>query len=400
MITIAKQDNIGSVLVIDDEEVVREVLSRMLARKGCTVEHATDGENGLAKAGEKPYDVVITDINMPRMDGFEFMENLRARDPEIPVIIVTAVGDVKNAVKAVRLGAYDFVHKPFGAGNELWSTVARAIELRRTRTESQAYHQRLEELNAQFTRELELARRVQECYAAGSLVPDDRLDLAGLYEPCFNVGGDLYGAFPIGERKYAFYMADVSGHGPSAALITAMIKMNIESLVERPDMRDLLSTPHVMLAELDRMLARLVGAGMFVTMVYAVLDFGQDTLSYCNAGHCSPVVLRSDAPKAILLEGGRNIALALASSLGGAYEGDSVSFGPGDSLVFCTDGLLEAGNPDREQYGVERLVQATETAGTSTAESLMQGISVSLREFGEGVQPHDDVAVLVARRKE
>ncbi|MEW6356622.1 MAG: fused response regulator/phosphatase [Planctomycetota bacterium] len=400
MITTASQCDPGKVLVVDDEIVVREVLSRMLSTKGCSVEQATDGEDGLAKIGERPYDVVITDIKMPRMDGFEFMEHLRALDPEIPVIIVTAVGDVKNAVRAVRLGAYDFVHKPFGAGNDLWNTVARAIEMRRTRLENEAYHRRLKEMNTQLTRELELARRVQECYAATSLVLDERLDLAGLYEPCFNVGGDLYGAFPIGETKYAFYIADVSGHGPSAALITAMLKMNIESLVERTDSQDLISNPPLLMADLDRMLTKLTGAAMFVTMVYAVLDMERNTLTYCNAGHCLPLVLRADEPDAAFLDNGRCIALTLASTLGSSYQGAAVPFGPGDSLVLCTDGLLEARNPEDRQYGPERMAEAAGACRTSSAEALIKDIRSSLRTFSGGIQPHDDIAVLAVRRKD
>ncbi|NOZ21755.1 MAG: SpoIIE family protein phosphatase [Planctomycetes bacterium] len=400
MITSASQYDTGNVLVVDDEIVVREVLSRMLRTKGCSVEQATNGADGLAKVEEKPYDVVITDIKMPKMDGFEFMENLRTLDPEIPVIIVTAVGDVKNAVKAVQLGAYDFVHKPFGAGAELWTTVERAIELRRTRLENETYHRQLEEINTRLTRELQLARRVQECYAAGSLIPDQRLDLAGLYEPCFNVGGDLYGAFPIGKTKYAFYMADVSGHGPSAALITAMVKMNIESLADRSDSQDLIADPPRLLTELDRMLFKLVETGMFVTMIYAVLDMEQNELAYCNAGHCFPLVLRAGEPGTVSLDNGRGIALTLAKDLGLDYQGDCIRFGPGDTLLLCTDGLLEAHDPDARQYGSQQLSEVAGASQAPTAEALVEDIRASLREFAQGVQPHDDVAVLVARRKD
>lgn len=391
------QNGSNRVLVIDDDLPVQQLLVRMLTTRGCLADGAINGEDGLVKVRQREYHAVITDIKMPKMDGFQFIQGLKAVDPEIPVIIATAVGDVQNAVKAIRLGAYDFIHKPFGNPDVIWQPVQRAIELRRMRRQNNEYQRHIEEINKQLTQELNIARTVQRSYAANSLLPDDRYETAGIYEPCFDVGGDLYGAFPIGDRHFAAYMADVSGHGPAAALLTAMIKVHLDSIRERKELFGLVTTPHEIINDLNRILVNCAGTRLFVTMFYGVADAERRTLTYCSAGHCPPILRRAGEQKVVYLDQSKGIPMATGFDF--TYHDATVEFRPGDLLMLYTDGIIEASNAAEERLGRTRLAQVIESSPQSDPPQLIRSVSRLVRDFIGGSGLDDDVALLIARRK-
>ena len=131
------------VLIVDDEERMAEVVGSALARGGYDCETFGDGASALAAVAERGADAVVTDWKMPRMDGTELLRHLHARWPEIPVIVLTAYGNVQSAVAAMRDGAFDYVTKPFD-NDELRAAVARALELRRLQRENRYLRQEVE----------------------------------------------------------------------------------------------------------------------------------------------------------------------------------------------------------------------------------------------------------------
>jgi len=116
----------AKVLVIDDEANLRKVLAALLRRGGYEVSIAEDGEVGLAEFQRNGADAVITDLVMPKVGGMEVLRAVNAADPEVPVIIITAHGTVDSAVEAIKLGAFDYVTKPFDQ-TELSNVLAKAI---------------------------------------------------------------------------------------------------------------------------------------------------------------------------------------------------------------------------------------------------------------------------------
>ncbi|MBS1737780.1 MAG: sigma-54-dependent Fis family transcriptional regulator [Bacteroidetes bacterium] len=101
-----------SILIIDDEKAIRKTLTEILGYEGYKIDEASDGEEGLRKFKEKPYDIVLCDIKMPRLDGIEFLERAKEINPETPIIIISGHGNIETAVEAVRKGAYDYISKP------------------------------------------------------------------------------------------------------------------------------------------------------------------------------------------------------------------------------------------------------------------------------------------------
>jgi len=119
----------GHVLVVDDEELYRELLTSRLGRSGYQVSEAGDGEKGLQLAQETGVDVALVDIKMPGIDGIELLKRLKAFDPQLEVVILTGHGDVDTAISAMKLGAFDYLSKPYKL-TELDLVVARALEKR------------------------------------------------------------------------------------------------------------------------------------------------------------------------------------------------------------------------------------------------------------------------------
>ncbi|HVH89372.1 MAG TPA: sigma-54 dependent transcriptional regulator [Terriglobales bacterium] len=103
----------GSILIIDDEAAIRDSLETLLAIEGYNVEAARSAEEGLAMLAASPRDLVLLDFAMPDKNGLEVLDEIRQRDPGLPVIMITAYGTVENAVKAIQAGATNFIQKPW-----------------------------------------------------------------------------------------------------------------------------------------------------------------------------------------------------------------------------------------------------------------------------------------------
>jgi DNA-binding NtrC family response regulator len=116
----------GRILVVDDEDIVRTSCSRTLSPEGFEVRLAKNGVEGLKMANEERFDLVLTDLKMPDMDGIEVLRIIKEKWPETEVIIVTGYQTVDTAVKAIKLGAYDYIEKPF-TPDALISAVTEAL---------------------------------------------------------------------------------------------------------------------------------------------------------------------------------------------------------------------------------------------------------------------------------
>ena len=130
----------GSVLVVDDNEVNRDLLARRLQRQGHVVTVAEDGLQALEMLRRDPFDLVLLDIMMPQMNGYQVLENLKADEKlrHIPVIMISAVDDIDSVVRCIELGAEDYLSKPFNPVL-LKARISACLEKKRLRDKEQAY---------------------------------------------------------------------------------------------------------------------------------------------------------------------------------------------------------------------------------------------------------------------
>src|SRR6266403_69522 len=142
------------ILVVDDEEAIREIVSSMLTSAGYSCKQAGSGMEALSvlNSGEA-FELMLSDLMMADLDGIGLLERTKEKFPDMPVVMVTAVQDISVALAAIRNGAYDYLLKPFER-EQLLATVRRALENRRLKLENRAYQTNLEALVEQRTQQL------------------------------------------------------------------------------------------------------------------------------------------------------------------------------------------------------------------------------------------------------
>ncbi|MCF6194332.1 MAG: response regulator [Kangiellaceae bacterium] len=228
---------LNSILVIDDETLVRESMAVYLEDSGYNVIQAVDGKQGIELFVEFSPDLVLCDIRMPEMDGMKVLERLSEIAPDIPIIMISGAGQIHDVVEALRLGALDYLVKPITDLAILENAVENALHRTHLEEENQSYKDELEVANKELERNLDLLQRDQDAgkQAQMQLLPPSDSVINGYHFqhiilPSLNLSGDFVDYFEISERYIGFYFADVSGHGSAAAFVTMMLK----SLINQP----------------------------------------------------------------------------------------------------------------------------------------------------------------------
>ena len=382
-----------TILVVDDEPdlelLINQRFRREIRDRTMRFVFASNGQDALRQLdAQGDADVVLTDINMPVMDGLTLLANLNERYPLLKSVIVSAYGDMANIRAALNRGAFDFVTKPIDF-QDLALTLTRSIQEARTKRQAASDHERLLAL----ARELDVARRIQQSIVPTRFPPfPHRTDVAihASMQPARSVGGDFYDYFFIDEHRLAFAIGDVTGKGVPAALFMAVSRTLLRSTAARG------SSPGECLASVSASLCAEDVGGMFVTCFYGVLDTRTGRIEMCNAGHNPPYILRADGSLACTPQAG---GFMLGMFADASYDSATVDLGPGDSLVLFTDGVTEAANPGDEQFEEERLEATLQrlaaAGGQVTAEQIVAGVMADVQQFASGAPQADDITMLV-----
>ncbi len=374
------------ILVVDDDEINIKVLQIQLEAKGYVVLTATSGSDALELVASNPPDLILLDIQMPRMDGFEVCQRIRADQSTefVPVVMVTALKDTADRIQSIQAGADDFISKPFD-GHEIVARVGSLLRIKKYRDELEAH-------NARLKAELEMARQVQEI-----LMPQNGLvDLAGFQiashsTPVIEVGGDFFDFWEIEPGRLGLFISDVMGHGVSAALVAVFMKTVVGEIRDRVG-----NDPGLLLTTLNTRFNTAISSQMFMfaTAFYAVMDLQNETMSCANAGHPHPFLIhRHRGSCEFLSQGvtGKGLGL-LPDSI---YETANYNFNPCNRMLLYTDGTYELKNPGKEEFGTRRLqetiAQETEESGVVLVDRLLG----ALETFRDG-NPTDDDLTFVA----
>jgi serine phosphatase RsbU (regulator of sigma subunit) len=381
----------STILVVDDNELNRDLLSRRLTRDGHTVIVAEHGRAALDRLAEQPFDLVLLDIMMPELTGYEVLEIMKgdAALAHIPVVMITAATEEESIVRCLDLGADDHLPKPFNPAI-LRARVGSSLARKRLHDAEQRHARSLE-------RELEIGREIQRGFLPAEIPAPDGWELRAHFRPARQVAGDFYDAFPLPGGRIAIGLADVCGKGVGAALFMALFRSLFRALAEpqfaaASEPRDGLRAT---VQGTNDYIARTHGsANMFATVFFAVLDPTTGVVEYVNAGHELPAVLGADgAVRARLAPTGPAVGLMAELPFGVARE----CIGRGEMLVAYTDGVVDARNPAEEPYGEERLM-ALLVDGGPTAQGLIERVDSALGSFIADAAQFDDVAMLAARR--
>ena len=410
----ALAERAARVLVVDDNEVNRDLLSRRLRRLGHEVECAAGGAEALAMLDAREPDLVLLDVMMPDMNGYEVLERIKRSETlrHIPVIMVSALDEMASVVRCIELGAADYLPKPFDPVL-LRARVGACLESKRLRDRERLHARSLE-------RELEIGREIQAGFFPESLPQPAGWEVAALFRSARQVAGDFYDAFPVDRgRLVALVVGDVCDKGVGAALFMALFRSLLRAVAEQEE--DGLAAPSraggdgdADGGDSDGGAARLLRAvtvtndyiarthsraNMFATLFVAALDPATGALAYVNAGH---------EPALLVGVGGRVRAqLPPTGPAAGLLPG--VPFGaasarvePGEALVVYTDGVTEARAADGSFYGDARLAELVEEerAHARGAQPLLDRLLDAVRAHAAGAEQSDDITALAVVRRD
>ncbi len=378
------------VLAVDDTPENLDVVKGILV-PDYQVKVATNGAAALKIVHRQAPDIILLDIMMPDMDGYEVCRRLKA-DPAtaaIPVIFLTAKDRTADEAGGFALGAADYIHKPVNPPI-LRARVDTHVELKRSMDEQLALGRELAAAKERMEADLQVGRDVQRSMLPTSLPARAEIELAAMMEPARELGGDFYDYFSLGDDAICFCVADVSGKGVGAALFMAMAKLAIKSSAAE------LQSPAQILTRVNRDLASDNPECMFVTVFLGVLDLRSGLLHYSNAGH-NPPVLRTSGGELQELDERHGPLLGIDEDRD--YAESSRQLSPGDTLLVYTDGVTEALNADEQFYEEHRLMQTLGEQGSGGAEQLMSAVRDSLTRFVAGAEQADDITMIAVQYK-
>ena len=379
------------ILVVDDEPDVEPlVLQRMRRDIRSRKYEFVFAHNGVEAVEllnkDESIDMVISDINMPQMDGLTLLEEISEINPNIRSIIVSAYGDMKNIRTAMNRGAFDFVTKPLDFG-DLRVTIERTLHHMEEWREALSSRDKLVALQ----NELDVASGIQQSILPTVFPSRDDYQIYASMEPARNVGGDFFDVVRLEDDRVGLAIADVSDKGVPAALFMMSSRTWMKgAAISSPE-------PGTVLGEVNALLHEDNDTQMFVTVLYAVYDPETGEFTYASGGHDAPLLVHSDGSSELLpLTGG--IALGIVPDL--AYGQNSVVLDRGETLVLYTDGVTEAMNGEGEQFGIEGLRKVFTGRAPKDANEAAHKVFEAVNTFADGAAQSDDITCLTLRRSE
>jgi serine phosphatase RsbU (regulator of sigma subunit) len=368
------------IVIIDDNGNDAAVTRRFLERRGYDVTTALSGEEGLRVIGQVTPDAVVVDYRMPLMNGFEVARRIKS-DPQlraIPVLMLTGSDSAQNIVEGLGAGADDYVTK----GSDTEVLLARVRALLRVK----AYQDELLRVNQQMSRNLEIARRVQEALMPRGALTSPRLEIRSAYIPTEALSGDFYDYFEQGDLTYLF-VADVSGHGLPAAILVSLLKSYLHTEADaRTSLADFMFS-------LNNFLFSVSLPAQFATAQIFRLE-GNGQLVYANAAHPPFLLHRRGGEKAVLFDQPSHLLGAMPNL---PFEQQALSIEPGDTLFVYTDGLTDRRNETGEFYSIERIAAVLEQSGHDELSTTYARIHDDVTAFSATDELKDDIAFVVTR---
>ena len=373
------------ILIVDDEPLNVDYLEQELEDCDCETLSAANGLEALEQIAAEGPDVILLDIMMPEMDGFEVLTHLKTDRTlqKIPVIVISALDDMDSIVRGIEMGAEDYLSKPFDPVL-LRARIGACLDKKRLRDREALY---LERIN----RELDLAWQIQAGFLPPKMPDIPGWQMTAKLDPSRETSGDFYDLFPLPKGQLGILVADVVDKGMGAALFMVLSRTLIRTYAgEYHTEPDLVfgATNRRMLADTD--------TNQFVTVFYGILDTGTGKLTYCNAGHNPPFLFsrsRSEEVRALSQTGP---PLGILDQV--AWKKKSAQLSPGDVLVLYSDGITEAQNNEGAFYGEERLQRSARTSLAQSAQQIENRIMSDLRSFVADAPQQDDIALLVITR--
>ena len=370
----------GRVLIADDQQHILFALQMLLTGSGFSTETVTHPVRVLRALETESFDAVLMDLNYTRdtiggAEGLELVSKIRSMDSVLPVVVMTAWSSVDLAVEAMRRGASDFVQKPW-ENRDLLHKLEQQVSQARAQRQKQRLHEE----------ELSEAREIQHSLLPKTLPEVAGYEIAAINQPLRFVGGDYYNIVKMDDRHTAVCIADVAGKGLPAALLMSTLQAALQPLIAQK------LPPRELCQRLNRILCDVMPLGKFISFFYGVLDNSENRLTYCNAGHNPPLLVRADGVSSEL----RAEGAVLGQFPQWQYRQSQLQLGSGDRMLLFTDGLVEACSANDDAFGEENVICVARENRHSSAGDLM---GLLMRAASEHCGGHfqDDASLIVLK---
>jgi sigma-B regulation protein RsbU (phosphoserine phosphatase) len=374
--------SVARILVADDQSDILQALRLLLTEIDAELDTVNSVDDVMRHLEARPYDLLLMDLNYTRdttsgKEGLELLDRAHAQDPMLPIVVMTGWGSIDTAVEAMRRGAKSFVQKP-------WDDAVLLEIVQRELHDGHAVRQR----DARLAREQEEARLIQRTLLPAAMPQIATCEVAARWQPASGIGGDCYDLVRFSATRFGVSIADVVGKGLPAALLMSNLQAAVRAFATET------ARPSDVTASVNRLLARNISVGKFVTFAYAIVDCEKSVVEFANAGHNPPLLVRANGEIERL--GATGVVLGVFPD--GAYEERSLPFASGDRLIFYTDGITEAERGDGVEFGEEQVLQAVRgCAPGAPATLVLETIAASLALWTGG-QTQDDATIIVVTR--
>jgi len=365
------------ILVVEDEPGIALGLEDSLRLEGYQVEVMGNGAKAARRALEEAFDLILLDVMLPGKNGFDVCRDLRRSGLQAPIIFLTAKTQEFDRIGGLELGANDYVTKPFSS-RELMARVRGLLRFVETNRQDRK----------RFEDEIEDASSVQRRLFPSSLPVVRGLDYSGLCQPALGVSGDYYDFFLLPSGRLAMLLADACGKGMPAALLAASLHAAVRAYAPLSE-----RNCGEVITKVNKLLFETTSPERFVTIFYGVYDPADRTLTWSNAGHCSPLLLRHSGvcPRLDSLTAPAGILPTMAEVQ------ETTTLHPGDRLFIVSDGVLEACNYKGEEFGERRLLQVVKGLQDVSASSVCSDVLDRVKKFSQGCSQADDLTIAGAR---
>jgi sigma-B regulation protein RsbU (phosphoserine phosphatase) len=374
------------ILIVNDDEGVREIIQCILQNKGYATCEGFDGPHGIQQAILEQPDLILLDIMMPGMNGYEACQKLKAEEhtKDIPIIFLSSLTSSKDKIRGLELGAVDYIDNVMDHG-ELLARVQTQLQIKALAQALRNSNKELMLKQKSLEDDLQAASIIQ-----GSFLPQADLKIgncksAFLWLPANKLGGDIFNVLDCGEGKVILYMIDVSGHDVPSALVT----ISVSQFLHQQNVKgDALFSPSDILLKLDQEYP-FERFERYFTIFYLILDGRSLSLRYSCAGHPPAVLLKKNQRFKILELGGPIIGI----ERGMPYVEGTEALEVGDKIFLYTDGVIEAKNPQRNMYGLERLCDLLESMKSDPIDKIIKAVHTDLDIFTREAPRQDDISL-------
>lgn len=374
-------------LIADDQPDVLMALRLLLRGAGYQTEAVSSPAAVLDAIRQRDFDLVLMDLNYARdttsgQEGLDLITNIRTLDSNLPVVVLTAWGSVELAVEAMHRGVRDFVQKPWD-NSQLLRSLRMQIEAGRKRRQEKRLEAENRTASHHLQQELSESQEIQEALLPKEMPAIEGIEVAVTWKPARAVSGDYFDVIKFSDRHTALCVADVAGKGMPAALMMSNMQAVLKSIASD------VTAPADLCARVNSVMCHNIVSHRFISCFYALLDTKTRKLTFSNAGHCPPMLIR-DGHCMRLKDGGPVLGI-FPDRL---YEQDEIELQSGDCIVLYTDGVTEACDAGGQEFGEERLMELLMVGHKLHATELRDRVMTAVKEFS-GDHADDDATLMV-----